>query len=156
MFSAAEIVDLAVQIERNGENVCRELAGKTVDPELKLLLEWMAEQEAQHILWFSDLRRTIRTEGDFSRLEQFGKALLGDILGDQSFSLRDAEFSNIQSIKKLLSLLTEFEQDTILFYEMLRTALTDKSTLSLLDKIIDEENRHIAQVRNYFNKHIKE
>ena len=154
MFSAAEIIDFAIQIEKNGENLCREVAQKKIDPEFASLLEWMAEQETQHIKWFSDLRLKINIPGNFSRLEQFGKTLLRDVLGDQSFSLRDADFSNIQDLKELLSLLIEFEQDTVLFYEMLHTAVEDKKTILLLDKIIAEENQHVVQIKDYFHKRL--
>jgi len=154
MFSAAEIIDFAIQIEKNGKNLCREVAQKKIDSEFASLLEWMAEQETQHIKWFSDLRLKINIPGNFSRLEQFGKTLLRDVLGDQSFSLRDADFSNIQDLKELLSLLIEFEQDTVLFYEMLHTAVEDKKTILLLDKIIAEENQHVVQIKDYFHKRL--
>ena len=156
MFSATEIIDFAIQIEQNGENLCREAAKKKIDPDLASLLEWMAEQEAQHTKWFSDLRLKIRITGKVSLLEQLGKSLLRDVLGEQSFSLRDSDFSKIQNIKDLLSLLIEFEQDTVLFYEMLYTTVEDKIILSLLDKIIAEENQHIVQVKDYFNKKAKQ
>ena len=152
MFSADEIIDFAVQIEQNGENLCRKVAQKKIDPDLAFLLEWIAEQEGQHTKWFSDLRLKNNFTGNFSQLEQFGKALLREVLGDQTFSLQDADFSKIQTVKDLLSLLIEFEQDTVLFYEMLRTAVEDKGIISLLDKIITEENQHIVQIKDYFNK----
>jgi rubrerythrin len=152
MFSAAEIIDFAIQIEQNGENLCREAARGKVDPDLTFLLEWMAAQEAQHIRWFLDLRPKIRIAGNISRLEQFGKAFLGDVLGNQAFSLRDADFSKIQKVKELLLLLIEFEEDTVLFYEMLRTALEDKINMALLDKIIAEENQHVVQIKEYFHE----
>ena len=152
MFSAAEIIDFAIQIEQNGENLCRKVAQKKTEPDLASLLEWMAEQEAQHTKWFFDLRLKVRITGKVSQLEQLGKSLLGDVLGDQSFSLQDADFSKIQNIKDFLSLLIEFEQDTVLFYEMLYTAVEDKKTISLLYKIIAEENQHVVQIKEYFNK----
>jgi len=152
MFSADEIIDFAVQIEQNGENLCRKVAQKKIDPDLASLLEWIAEQEAQHTKWFSDLRLKRNFTGNFSQLEQFGQALLRDVLGDQSFSLQDADFSKIQTVKDLLSLLIEFEQDTVLFYEMLRTAVEDKKTLSILDIIITEENQHVVHIKDYFHK----
>jgi len=152
MFSAAEIIDFAIQIEQNGENLCREAAPKKIDPDLASLLEWMAEQEAQHTKWFSDLRLKLRITGKVSQLEQLGKSLLGDVLGDQSFSLQDADFSKIQNIKDLLSLLIDFEQDTVLFYEMIKTAVEDKGAILILDKIIAEENQHVAQIKAYINK----
>ncbi|MEW6672619.1 MAG: ferritin family protein [Thermodesulfobacteriota bacterium] len=150
MFSAAEIIDFAVQIEQNGENLCREIAQKKIDPELASLLEWMADQESQHIKWFSDLKQIVRIKEKASQMDRFGRSLLGGVIGDQSFSLRDADFSKIQTIKDLLSLLIEFEQDTILFYEMLHAAVEDKKNVLLLDKIIAEENGHIVQIKDYF------
>jgi len=152
MFSAAEIIDFAIQIEQNGENLCREAAQRNIDPDLASLLEWMAEQEAQHTKWFFDLRLKIRITGKVSQLEKLGKSLLRDVLGDQSFSLQDADFSKIQKIKDLLSLLIEFEQDTVLFYEMIKTAVEGKKTIFLLDKIIAEENQHVVKIKEYFNK----
>jgi len=154
MFSAAEIIDFAIQIEQNGENLCREVTKKQIDPDLASLFEWMAEQEAQHTKWLSDLRLKVRITGKVSQLEQLGKALLGDVLGDQSFSLRDADFSKIQNIKDLLLLLIEFEQDTVLFYELLRTAVEDKKAISLLNTIIAEENQHIVQIKDCFKKRV--
>lgn len=152
MFSAAEIIDFAVQIERNGENLCRELARQKIDPDLASLLEWMAEQEAQHAKWFSDLRLKMGITGKVSELEQFGKSLLADVLGDQGFSLQDADFSKMQNTKELLSLLLEFEGDTVLFYEMILSVVEDKKTMMLLEKIIAEEKQHGVQIRDYVNK----
>lgn len=150
MFSADEIIDIAIQIEQNGEALCRKVLQKeNMEPALTLLFEWMAEQEAQHIKWFSTLKGNVRTTGGNAKLEQMGKALLYDVIGDQSFSLGDADFSKIESIEDLLSLLIEFEKDTVLFYEMLRSAIEDTKTLSYLDKIIAEENQHVQQIQNY-------
>jgi rubrerythrin len=48
LFSTDEILDLAVQIERNGEAVYRDAIGLLSDPELVSLLGWMADEEAKH------------------------------------------------------------------------------------------------------------
>ncbi|MDF1592881.1 MAG: ferritin family protein [Desulfobacterales bacterium] len=152
MFSSSEIIDFAVQIEQNGERLCREMAQRNIDTDLASLLEWMAEQEAQHAKWFYDLKLKLRITGKVSQMEKLGKSLLRDVLGDQSFSLQDADFSKIQNIKELLSLLIEFEKDTVLFYEMIKTAVEDKGVILILDKIIAEENQHVAQTKEYFNK----
>jgi rubrerythrin len=73
-------------------------------------------------------------------------------LGDQAFSIKDADFSKIEDINSLLELSVEFEKDTILFYEMLRAFIDDEETLSQLDKIIEEEKRHVQLLEEFLEK----
>ena len=49
MFSLKDIIDIAVQIEQNGERVYRNAAGKIEDPSLRSLLQWLADEETQHV-----------------------------------------------------------------------------------------------------------
>ena len=41
MFTAHEIVDIAIQLENNGEKTYRDAANCTSDRELKKLLDWV-------------------------------------------------------------------------------------------------------------------
>ena len=43
----------------------------------------------------------------------------------------------------------EFEKDTVLFYQLIRSAVTDQETLTLLDRIISEENRHAERLKTF-------
>lgn len=149
MFSIADIIEMAIQIEKNGESVCRKVLAKNVDPDLASLFEWMAEQESNHVKWFQKLKRTAVASNLNSQLEKMGRSLLRDILGEQGFSLSDADFSKIKTKKDLISLLIEFENDTILFYEMIKTVVDDQTTLTYLDMIIEEERKHSTELQAY-------
>lgn len=149
MFSIADIIEMAIQIEKNGESVCRKILGKNVDSELGSLFEWMAEQESNHIKWFQKLKSTAVASNLNSQLEKMGRSLLRDILGEQGFSLSDADFSKIKTKKDLISLLIEFENDTILFYEMIKSVVDDQTTLTYLDMIIEEERKHSNELQAY-------
>lgn len=149
MFSIADIIEMAIQIEKNGESVCRKVLAKNVDPDLASLFEWMAEQESNHVKWFQKLKRTTVASNLNSQLEKMGRSLLRDILGEQGFSLSDADFSKIKTKKDLISLLIEFENDTILFYEMIKTVVDDQTTLTYLDMIIEEERKHSNELQAY-------
>ena len=63
----------------------------------------------------------------------------------------DAEFTETQSVKDLMTLAIEFEKDTILFYEMLRPFIGDKQAEIEVDKIISEENKHIEKMTSFLN-----
>ena len=145
MFSAGEIIDLAIQIERNGEKVYRDALQKISNHPLSSLLEWLADQEAEHATWFSNLKLAITEAPVDTDLEEMGKTMLQRVLGDQTFSLTDVDFSKIDQIEGLIKLAIEFERDTVLFYEMIESFIDDEQTMDHLKKIIHEEERH-AQV----------
>ena len=145
MFSTGEIIDLAVQIEKNGEKVYRDALQKISNHPLSSLLEWLADQEAEHATWFSNLKPAITEAPVDTDLEEMGKTMLQRVLGDQTFSLTDVDFSRIDQIEGLIKLAIEFERDTVLFYEMIESFIDDEQTMDHLKKIIHEEERH-AQV----------
>jgi rubrerythrin len=149
MFSMEEIIDLAIQIEKNGERVYRKAQGEISDPSLVSLLQWLADEEAEHAKWFSAMRFTIKETTDDAPLAERGKSILRGVLGGQAFSLEDANFSKIDQVQNLLRLAIEFEKDTMLFYEMIRSFIKDQETRDQLDAIIEEENRH-AEVLEAF------
>ena len=143
MFAIEDIIDLAIQIEENGEKVYRNAAETISNPSLVSLLQWLADEEVKHAKWFSELKQKVRKSTDDPRLAEIGKSILLGLLGDETFSLKDADFSKIDQIKELLTLAIEFERDTVLFYEMMRPFIEEKETLDHLDAIIEEENSHI-------------
>jgi len=146
MFSLRDIIDIAVQIERNGERVYRRVAGKMEDPSLRSLLQWLAEEEARHMKWFEALIDKVPETGDFPEQEKIGRALLQDAVGAQSFTLEDADFSSMKKIEDLLNLAIEFEKDTALFYGMLQPLIEDQKTLEQLHAIIQEEEAHARRL----------
>jgi len=149
LFSINEIIDLAVQIEQNGEKLLRSAQKEVSEPELVSLLQWMENEERQHAEWFSQLSPTPKESTDMSHLEEMGKNLLKDMLGDQSFSLGDTDFSKLDNIEGLITIMMEFEEDTVLFYQLIRSAVTDQETLKLLDRIISEEIRHAERLNAF-------
>jgi rubrerythrin len=76
-------------------------------------------------------------------------SILQGILGDQSFSLKEADLSKIDSMEALIQLAIEFEKDSILFYEMIGSFIEDTETSEKLNEIIAEENRHIELLEDF-------
>ena len=134
---------MAIQIERNGEQFYRDALKKVSDASLISLLEWLANEEVKHREWFTQKKETVKTRSEYLQVEKMGSALLQNILGDQSFSLKEADLSKIDRVDALLKLAVEFEKDSILFYEMVGTFMDDEDTTGHLNEIIAEENRHI-------------
>ena len=121
-----DIVDLAIQIETNAESVYRSALKKISDPTWVSILQWLADEEVEHARWFRRLKETIQIEVKDPAVEAMGKSLLRDVLGRQSFSLRETDFGEISQLSDLLLLSIEFEKDKVLFYNMLRPFIEDE------------------------------
>ena len=154
VFSIGDIIDLAIQIEENGEKVYRKAVEKAPNSSLSSLLQWLADEEAKHIRWFNELREVTNSTPVDPQLEELGKNILRSVVGEQSFSLDEADFSRIDTVKDLLRLAIEFQKDTILFYEMIQTFVQDNEGLDQLGEIIEEETRHIGLLEEYLVKPI--
>ncbi len=151
MFSIREVIDLAIQIEKNGEQYYRDAIQKISNPSLQSMLEWLADEEGKHQSWFSERKERLETEGDDLEMEEMGSDILQGILGDQSFSLKEADLSKIDGVEALIQLAVEFEKDSILFYEMIGSFIEDRETSEKLNEIIAEENHHIELLEDFQN-----
>ena len=152
MFSMGDIIDLAIQIEANAERVYRNALKIISDPALISILRWLADEEVEHAKWFRQLKTMTPSEIKDPAVEALGKSLLSDVLGRQSFSLKEADFSEISRLEDLLSLAIEFEKDKVIFYNMLRQFIEDDETLDFLEKIISAETQHIQELKKLVDR----
>jgi len=155
MFSSEEIIELAIQIEMNAEQVYNDALKKTSNSSLSLLLTWLIDEEARHVEWFIALKKTVKKADGDPKIAEMGRALLRETLGEMSFSLKDANFTGVQETKELLSLTAEFERDKVQFFSMLRSFIDEQETLDNLDKIIDEEKRHVQHLQQFIDGDIE-
>jgi rubrerythrin len=152
MFETKEILDVGIRLEKNGEATYRKALQSSTDEELKAMLAWMADEEARHGSWFAGLKAALDTGGKNPFLEEMSKQLFDDLVGGQSFSLREVDFSKVAGPEELVSVFIEFEKDTVLFYEMIAPFIESGDTRTQLEAIIAEENRHIARLKQFMEK----
>ena len=148
MFSTKEILDLAIKLEKNGEAVYREAIGKVSNPGLVPLLEWMADEEVKHADWFAELKHNLETHNENPFAEEMSRELFNEMLGDKNFSLKDIDFSAIETFEELIEVFIEFEKDSIIFYEVLKPFVEDPAARKYLQKIIEEEKHHIDRLKD--------
>jgi rubrerythrin len=149
LFSINEILDIAIQLEKNSAAIYRDAADNVSRPEITEVLEWMADEEVKHAQWFDSLRNTTTIKPEVTSLESLNGDFLTSIIGGQSFSLEDVDFVNIQQVSNLLNIFIESEKDGILFYEMLMPFIRDEGTRTMLEHIISEEKNHIKSLEEF-------
>ncbi|UCG20917.1 MAG: ferritin family protein [Deltaproteobacteria bacterium] len=143
MFSIREIIDMAIQLEKNAETFYRAAVAKMSTPSLEPVLICLANEERDHSQWFEKLRRVAQEAKAGGQGEEISSEALRSLVGDQKFSLAEVDLANIESVKELIELAVEHEKDTIIFYQMLQSFIDDPETTKELDEIIAEEEQHI-------------
>ena len=132
MFSIHEILDIAIQLEKNSEAIYREAAESVIKPDIATVLKWMADEEVKHAMWFDSLRDDAALKPEATSLEILNGDFLKSIVGGQSFSLADVDFADIQQVSDLLNVFIESEKDGILFYELLMPFIREEDIRSML------------------------
>jgi rubrerythrin len=147
MFSASEILDLAIQIEENAEHFYHQAMGKFSDQSLVETLSWFAEQEKRHRDFFIKMKRSLTRGGGERWAEQLSGAMLRDGLADHLFSTDEVDLDSIRDVKMFFQIAIDLEQDSVTFYEIIASFVSDLETLNQLNAIIDEELKHIELFR---------
>lgn len=147
MFSVEEIFELAIRLEKNGEHYYRHFLDSLQDPEIKKIFSWLADQEVQHANFFNHLKQ-MHSERPSDFHETPDGVLLQDYLGDRALSLDDVDLASLTDPHRVLQAALEFENDTIVFFDMIKVFVTEKSALAQLEAIILEERRHIEILQN--------
>ncbi len=153
-FSANEVVEMAVQIEKSGYAYYNEaLNMKGLSEDGKKLLTTLRDAEKKHEIYFSGLRDSV----DMSELEESPE---WDVVASYLNSIIDSRiFSDTESaIKLATSSKTEkevcynamnFEKDTLLYFVTIRDNLKTQKSKELIQKIVAEEITHIMFLDEY-------
>jgi rubrerythrin len=147
LFSIAEILAIAVQLERNGENAFRKALKASEDAGLNDLLKWMAEEERAHAEQFSQLQEKIADDEESHLEQKMSDSLVATFIKGQTFSLEEVNFSGLRDPGELIETFIEFEKDTILFYDMLKSFMLDEKIIRQLEVIIQEEEIHVKKLQ---------
>ncbi len=146
MFTLDDIRNIAIQIERNGEETYRNASKAAKDPQVAEMLVWMAEEEKCHADWFTGLESKKPLTAKQAEIERMGRTLLQDMVKGNNFLIDENDLKNAKNIEEVVAKSKAFELDTILFYEFLIEFLDEQETIEQLRRIIKEERNHIRKL----------
>ncbi len=146
MFTIADIRDIAIQIEQNGEKAYRKASQEARDPEIAKIFDWMADEEKRHAQWFATIDSDKPLTEEQQALEEMGRGLLKEMIADQTFSLEHKELLGVKTFQEMVVQSKSFEKDTVLFYQFLKGVLDDDDACNQIDLIIAEEQNHFNRL----------
>lgn len=147
MFTMDDLFEIAIKMEKNGAAVYIDAIEKIKGVELKSMLTWMADEEASHGKWFADQKNKLSLDSKEVNLKKMVPQVLQDMMGEKTLSLGEVNFSKITTVRQLLDTFIGFENDTIMFYELLEMFIEKKMIQDGLQTIILEEKKHIETLQ---------
>ncbi|MCS7187231.1 MAG: ferritin family protein [Armatimonadetes bacterium] len=147
IFSAAEIVDMALEMERVGFKFYSALAENASNEETRTMFQWLAGEERVHEKEFEKLREGAGTytlpESYPGEWQAYVQALIESltILGDEEIHQIAKSANFVEALKIGVTL----EKDTILFYEALKRYVPE-SQHKTVDEIIAQEQTHLRRL----------
>jgi len=147
-FTAAEIAELGIQIEKNGFEFYSKLADKTKEESLKEVFRYLASEEKSHIAAFQKIHDSSRSYDSAELYPDDYFAYMKDLASEHVFSQIGAGLEaadHIQSDIEGIDLALRFENESIKFFEAMKK-IVKETEASIVDKLIAEENRHIEKL----------
>ncbi len=153
-YSINEIIEMAVQIERNGYAFYQEATKrKDIDGKSLELLTLLRDQELNHEKIFLNLR----DDSDMQNLElsqdwEMVAAYLKTIVDGRIFNDKDSAIRRATEAKDALSLVDSaisFEKDTLLYFHAISDSINNPKALIILRRIINEEISHVMHLSDY-------
>jgi len=85
MFSLAEVYELGIRIERNGEKFYRDALKQAWSKPLADMLNRLAEEEVKHVDFFVKRMDGLKQKRENPFLDEMGTSMLKDILETRPF-----------------------------------------------------------------------
>ncbi len=150
-FNAEEVLKMAEQIEKNGQEFYKTASNSVDDFEVSRLLSDLAEWEKGHEVLFASMRSELsRDEKSQTAIDPYCeaalylKAMADDHVFKQQTVKALPKLGGVENTKKIIDIAIRFEKDSLLFFLGLGRLVSPRLGKERVYKIIDEEIGHIA------------
>ena len=148
-FSIQEIIEIAIEIEKNGEAFYRTLAESANTARLRDLFKYLSEEEKKHKAKFEEILNSVggyQISEIYYATEYMGymKALADERVFTKDVSAPDI-VKNLQSSKEAIDLAIGFEKDSIIFLHEMQDMVNEPERKTV-QKLLDEEREHICRL----------
>jgi len=150
-LDAEEILNVAIEIEKRGEEFYLGFASRTHDAKVKELFGTLALEEVKHERAFKEMlkataaKKTLKIELEDEKEGEYLKSLGGVLLFPNKPGEEKA-FMKIHDPQSAVRFALEMERDSVLLYEGLLEVTKDAAAREQYEKIIAEEKSHIIRL----------
>lgn len=149
IFQAADVVEMALELEKSGEVFYRAVAKKVKSAQIQELFEDLADQEVQHYAAFQKLSKTVWDKplmlpDEWDQYLMYLQATIQSVFfegEDKALALAE----QVTDEKEALRMAVGFEKETLLFFYDLRDMVSEGDR-TILMRIVNEEKSHLRRL----------
>lgn len=147
IFAASEIIEIGIQIEKNGRDFYNAVCQKAKNPKVGEIFKFLSAEEEKHIQLFKAIlekNEKYEPQGDINEYFAYMSALAGDYV----FTLANKGLEIAGKIKSdalAVDMGIGFEKDSIIFYEGMKKAVPAYS-LDVVEELIRQEQLHLSKL----------
>ncbi len=148
LFSAPEVVEMGVQIEKNGRDFYNMIEKSSKDPKAKEVFGFLKGEEEKHIKRFeailSEVKKYEPSEAYPGEYFSYIKTLSEQhVFTKENKGIELAK--NIKTDKEAIDKGIKFEKESIIFYEAMKKVVLEGEHKTI-DKLIEEEKAHLKKL----------
>jgi len=151
-FNAAEVFQIAMDIEDNGRSFYEKAQEKIDNEEVKAVFKSLGLAEIQHRELFASLLSKLPASATEStvwdpedEMNQYLK-MMADMHVFRTSDDLDSRLAEISTAEEALKLALDFEKDSIVFFLSMKDMTEEKQGRDLIDRLVKEEMSHHKQI----------
>ena len=148
VFAGSEIVELGIQIEKNGKDFYNTLVSQSKNQRAKDIFKYLEGEEEKHIATFQKILNAVHKYEPPESYPGEYFAYMSALAGEYVFTQKDKgkEIArNTKSDKEAIDLGIKFEKDSIIFYEGMKKVVPEHQG-KMVDKLIEQEKIHLYKL----------
>jgi rubrerythrin len=148
LFTGTEIVELGIQIEKNGRDFYNLMARKVKSPSASEIFKFLSGEEEKHISVFQKILDSLEEYVPQEAYSGEYFAYMNALASEFVFTRQDKAgqvAKTVKSDREALDLSIGAEKDSIIFYEGMKKVVPKKD-LSLIEELIAQEQSHLRQL----------
>lgn len=148
-MKAADVTEMAMELEKSGEAFYRAVAQKAVSPDVRALFGDLAEQEVIHYRVFEKMFRSVRekpimTDAEWDMYQDYLESTVQSAFfegSDKALAVAD----EVADEQEALRMAIQFEKETMFFFHDLLDTVPDADK-ETVQQVIAEERRHVRRL----------
>jgi rubrerythrin len=148
IFAGSEIVEIGIQIEKNGKDFYDTLAGSPGNEKAKEIFAFLSKEEAKHIIAFQKILASVEQYEPAEAYPGEYFAYMRALASEHVFTQKDKGkelAKKVKSVKEAVDMGIGFEKDSIIFYEGMKKVVPSFD-VKILDELIAQEQSHLRKL----------
>lgn len=145
VFSGSEIVEIGIQIEKNGRDFYATLVSLSSDIRVQEVFRFLAGEEEKHIKVFQEILEKTDNPKEGVLVSDDYFAYMNALASEHVFTKENTGrviASALKTDKEALAKAMVFEKESIIFYEGIKKVVPDAGK-RVIDYLIEQEKGHL-------------